>query len=228
MGLVTHVERWGMPAAIGMATEGVRAKYNIGAGGGGFGVADREIGAKLDGAKVLAAVDRMEHSAQHLSDWCMFAYASPLWNASENKKRFLQTVLNDWALFSAESGMVIQQKTFERMAAIIAVVAGGFALEQLQGASVNHTNGELAYQPKVTRSYLIHLLVAHDVEQFHATMLERDISLEQFENQRRRYYQTHWDSWAKHVEQVRTLLMNYDKAARTLFKQELAKQNGSH
>lgn len=44
MGLCTNIEKWQMPAAIGMATEAIRAKYNEGAGGGGFGMADIEIG----------------------------------------------------------------------------------------------------------------------------------------------------------------------------------------
>lgn len=48
-----------MPAAIGMATEGIRAKCNEGTVGAGFGPADYEIGAKLDGARVLAAVERI-------------------------------------------------------------------------------------------------------------------------------------------------------------------------
>lgn len=63
MGLVINVERWDMAAAISIATEGIRAKYNAGSGGGGFGVADREIGAKLDGAKILAVIDQMEITA---------------------------------------------------------------------------------------------------------------------------------------------------------------------
>lgn len=66
MGLVTSIEHWEMPAASGMATEGIRAKYSEGAGGGGFGAADYEIGAKLDGAKVLAAVERITMSREDL------------------------------------------------------------------------------------------------------------------------------------------------------------------
>lgn len=47
-GLVTSIEDWGMPSAIAMATEGVRAQYSGGVGGGGFGAADYEVDAKVD------------------------------------------------------------------------------------------------------------------------------------------------------------------------------------
>lgn len=47
MGLVTSIEHWEMPAASGMATEGIRAKYS-------------------EGAKVLAAVERITMSREDL------------------------------------------------------------------------------------------------------------------------------------------------------------------
>lgn len=223
MGLVINIEHWPMPAAIALATEGVRASYNQGCGGGGFGAADREIGAKLDGAKVLAVIDQMEITAQHLADWCLFAYASPLWNSTDNKTRFLETLMNDWAVLSFEQGTVIQKKTFERMSCIASIVAGAFALEQIQGVSIINTDRGLSYQPKLTRSYLIHLLVEHDIK--NASESARD---SEFESKRRRHYQTHWDAWHSNIEQMRTLLMNYDRSARILFKKTLEKQNGSY
>lgn len=73
MGLVVQIEHWPMSAAIALATEGVKANYNPGVGGGGFGAADREIGSKLDGAKVLAALERIKRREKHLVDWSLFA-----------------------------------------------------------------------------------------------------------------------------------------------------------
>ncbi|WP_165311036.1 hypothetical protein [Vibrio ziniensis] len=220
MGLVTSIERWEMPAAIGMATEGIRAKYNVGAGGGGFGAADFEIGAKLDGAKVLAAVERMSQTASHLADWTMFAYASPLWNSNENKTRLFESVLNDWVVRASEQGIMIQQRTHDKVKALIPIIAGGLALEQLGGAQTTAIEGKVKYTPTFTRAYLIHLLVESDCQ-------DKSELSEGFKKKRIRYYQNHWSDWNQHVEAIRTLLISYDQAARKLFKKELENKNGA-
>ncbi|AGN34144.1 hypothetical protein VPPG_00019 [Vibrio phage VD1] len=220
MGLVTSIERWEMPAAIGMATEGIRAKYNEGAGGGGFGAADYEIGAKLDGAKVLAAVERMASKAPHLADWSMFAYASPLWNSNENKTRLFESVMNDWVVCASEQGTMIQQRTHDKVKALIPVIAGGLALEQAGGAQTSLSEGSVKYTPTVTRAYLIHVLVEADSQ-------DKDELSDGFKKKRTRYYQNHWSDWNQHVEAIRTLLVSYDQAARKLFKKELENKNGA-
>ncbi|MGY2573742.1 hypothetical protein [Vibrio sp. C8] len=220
MGLVTSVERWEMPAAIGMATEGIRAKYNVGAGGGVFGAADYEIGSKLDGAKVLAAVERMSKSAPHLADWSMFAYASPLWNSNENKTRLFESVMNDWVVCASEQGTMIQQRTHDKVKALIPVIAGGLALEQAGGAQTTLSEGEVKYTPTFTRAYLIHILIEAD------SLAKNEFS-DEFKKKRARYYQNHWSDWNQHVEAIRTLLVSYDQAARKLFKKELENKNGA-
>lgn len=214
MGLVTSIERWEMPAAIGMATEGIRAKYNEGAGGGGFGAADYEIGAKLDGAKVLAAVERMASIAPHLADWSMFAYASPLWNSHDNKTKLFESVMNDWVVCASEQGTLIQQRTYDKVKALIPVIAGGLALEQAGGAQTSLAEGSIKYRPTVTRAYLIHVLVEVDCQ-------VKGEQSDGFKKKRARYYQNHWSDWSQHVEAIRTLLISYDQAARNLFKKEL-------
>ncbi|MEH0741160.1 hypothetical protein H4F05_06495 [Vibrio cholerae] len=214
MGLVTRIERWEMPAAIGMATEGIRAKYSEGAGGGGFGAADYEIGAKLDGAKVLAAVERMASIAPHLADWSMFAYASPLWNSHDNKARLFESVMNDWVVCASEQGTLIQQRTHDKVKALIPVIAGGLALEQAGGAQASLAEGSIKYTPTVTRAYLIHVLVEVDCQ-------VKGEQSDGFKKKRARYYQNHWSDWSQHVEAIRTLLISYDQAARNLFKKEL-------
>ncbi|NAW57178.1 MULTISPECIES: hypothetical protein [unclassified Vibrio] len=220
MGLVTNIERWEMPAAIGLATEGIRAKYNVGAGGGGFGAADVEIGSKLDGAKVLAAIERMAKTAPHLADWSMFAYASPLWNSEENKARLIDSVSNDWVVCASEQGVMIQKRTYERVKTLVPVIAGGLALEQLGGAQVSLTIDGLSYTPTLTKSYLIHVLAKADTEAESCTS-------ETYFKKRVRYYQKHWNDWSQHVEAIRTLLINYDIAARQMFKKELENKNGT-
>ena len=123
MGLVVQIERWSMAAAIALATEGIRAKYNSGVGGGGFGAADREIGAKLDAGKVLAVLDRIKKRQCHLSDWCLFAYASPGWNAKQNRERLLSALMNDWVMNGMVNDVLIQKRTFDKFAVIVPFVA---------------------------------------------------------------------------------------------------------
>ncbi len=221
MGLVINVERWDMSAAIGMATEGIRAKYNYGAGGGGFGGADIEIGSKLDGAKVLAAIERMASKAQHLADWSLFAYASPLWNSTDNKTRLFESALNDWVVASAEQGIMIQKRTYERVQALIPVVAGGLALEQIGGAQTCQNIDGVKYSPSLTRSYLIHILVEVDC-------LDKQETRESFKKKRIRFYQNHWADWDKHIQSIRTIFITYDKSARKMFKYYLISKTSSH
>ena len=221
MGFASSFERWEMPAAIGMATEGIRAKYSEGAGGGGFGAADYEIGVRLDGAKVLAAVERMALNAPHLADWTMFAYASPLWNSNENKARLFESVMNDWVVCAYEQGTLIQQRTHDKVKALIQVIAGGLALEQGRGAKGMISDGSITYTPTVTRAYLIHALVEFDCQ-------ARGKQGESFKKNRTRYYQNHWSDWNQHIEAIRTLLVGYDQAARKLFKKEIENKNGAN
>jgi hypothetical protein len=219
MGLVINIERWDMAAAIAMATEGVRAKYNSGGGGGGFGAADMEIGTKLDGAKVLSAVDNIGKKAQHLADWSMFAYASPMWNAKENKSRLIEHVLNDWVL-GRTNVATVQKKTIERIRSLIPAVAGSLALEQASGADTTMVKGEVQYNAGLTRTYLISILVSTD-------SIECKDQSEQFKTKRRRHYQNHWESWAQHIDEIRSLLTRYDVAARNLYKKELEFKSGA-
>ena len=220
MELATNIERWDMSAAIGMATEGIRATYRNGIGGGSFGAADIEIGSKLDGAKVLAAIERMASTAQHLADWSLFAYASPLWNSTDNKTRLFESALNDWVVAAAEQGIMIQKPTHDRIQALIPVVAGGLALEQIGGAQTCKDIDGVKYSPSLTRSYLIHVLVEVDC-------LDMQETNESFKRKRVRFYQNHWADWDNHIQSVRTLLIGYDKAARKLFKKELESKNGA-
>lgn len=221
MGLVTSIEHWGMPAAIGMATEGVRAKYSEGAGGGGFGAADYEIGAKLDGAKVLAAVENMANKAQHLSDWSLFAYASPGWNAKSNKERLIKCLMNDWVIAQSLKGVTIQKRTFEKFSVIVPIIAGGMALEQLSGPSVQQQNDHPVYLPSVPKAHLIALLVDYDRQQ-------KGENSEGFKKKRTRYYQTHWERWEEHIECLRTILVGYDVAAQVRFRAELENKMGTN
>lgn len=214
MGLCTNVEKWEMPAAIGMATEGIRAKYNVGAGGGGFGATDYEIGSKLDCAKVLVAIECMADKAPHLSDWSMFAYASPLWNSTENKSKLFESVLNDWVVCAAEQGVMIQQRTYDKVKLLIPVIAGGLALDQAGGAQTSYSADGVTYEPTYSRAFLIKVLVDADCQ-------NKVTFSEGFKKKRTRYYQANWSRWEEHVQAIRTLLISYDKAARKIFKIEL-------
>ncbi len=213
MGLLTIIERRDMSAAIGMATEGIRTKYNVESGAGGYRSADTDIGLKVYRAKVLCVVERMSNKAQHLADWCMFAYASPFWNAKENKARLVDAVLNDWVLNQLNSGLAVQPKTIERIRSLIPVIAGGLALEQASGSETTAFNGDMHDKPSLTRTYLISVLVSVDC-------IESNDQSEQFKNTRRRHYQTHWGSWVQHIDEIRALLTKYDVAARELFRKE--------
>ncbi|EOD5836009.1 hypothetical protein ACJYIM_002754 [Vibrio parahaemolyticus] len=214
MGLAVDIEHWEMPAAIGMATEGIRAKYNVGAGGGGYGASDYEIGSKLDGAKVLTAVERIAKKEPHLADWSMFAYASPLWNSTDNKVKLFETILNDWVVSSAERGVMIQQRTYERVKILLPLVAGGFALDLVGGAQTYQSASGVHHLPVYSRAHLIHLLVDYD------SKVKNDFT-DGFKNKRTRYYQNHWFEWESRVESIRTLLGLYDKKARKMFMKEL-------
>ncbi|GAB6263234.1 hypothetical protein [Photobacterium sp. R1] len=218
MGLATNIEKWDMSAAIGMATEGVRSSYNQGAGGGGFGAADREIASRIDGAKVLAAIDRIGKQAAHLADWSMFAYASPYWNGQQNRERFFNHVLHDWVMSWACKGVYIQERTFNRVKAMLPVIAGGLALEQATGAEISEwtvvgqkLKQELQYQPTATKALLIRALVEQDC-------LDKGEDSEAFQKKRQRCYQNHWSDWSQHVETIRSQLIQYDRLARKMFK----------
>ncbi|USD68119.1 hypothetical protein [Vibrio sp. SCSIO 43136] len=221
MGLATNVERWHLPAAVGMATEAIRAKYNDGAGGGGFGAADREIGSKLDAGKVLSAIDDVGTLGQHLSDWVYFAYASPLWNRTSLSKRFLKHLSHDWAVECMVAGIPLQEKTFRRIESILTLIAGGLALEQATGAKVEKENGELTYKTIYKRSDLIRALVLHDAEVTGNKTVR-------YWHTRTRYYQTHWEAIQHHIDLVRDILMRYDSLSRKEFKKAIEKQNGSN
>ncbi|MHC6527659.1 hypothetical protein [Vibrio proteolyticus] len=214
MGLATNIEKWPMPAAIGMATEGIKAKRNDGLVGGGFGAADHHIATKIDGAKVLLTIERMQKKAAHLADWSLFAYASPLWNSKANKTRLVENVINDWVVLSSEQGVTIQKRTYLKVKALVSTIAGNLALEQVSGAQTCFDQDGIQYVPGLSRQFLIKALVEVDCN-------DKGIEDEQFRKKRTRYYQKHWSDWVTHVEAIRTLLINYDKSARKFFKKEL-------
>ncbi|WPC72940.1 hypothetical protein [Vibrio porteresiae] len=215
MGLVVNIEHWPMAAAIALATEGVRASYNHGGGfGGGFGATDREIGSKLDGAKVLAVIECIGKKFKHLEDWMLFAYASPGWNDTRNRERFLTTALNDWAFAWLAKGVVVQERTGSKFRVILPLIASAFALEQASGAKVDNVNGDIYYSSAVKRESLISMLVDDDC------ILKGEYS-DAFKKKRKRYYQANWSRWQEHIEIARTILINYDKYAQKLFKEEL-------
>ncbi|MBY7960044.1 hypothetical protein K6U58_00145 [Vibrio fluvialis] len=221
MGLVTNIEHWPMSAAIALATEGVKANYNPGVGGGGFGAADREIGSKLDGAKVLAALERIKRREKHLVDWSLFAYASPGWNANSNKERLIKCLMNDWVIAQSLKGVTIQKRTFQKFSVIVPIIAGGMALEQLSGPSVQQQNDRPVYLPLVPKAHLIALLVDYDCQQ-------KGENSEGFKKKRTRYYQTHWERWEEHIECIRTILIGYDVAAQVRFRAELENKMGTN
>ncbi|ELH4236326.1 hypothetical protein ROW45_002871 [Vibrio fluvialis] len=221
MGLVTNIEHWPMSAAIALATEGVKANYNPGVGGGGFGAADREIGSKLDGAKVLAALERIKRREKHLVDWSLFAYASPGWNANSNKERLIKCLMNDWVIAQSLKGVTIQKRTFEKFSVIVPIIAGGMALEQLSGSSVQQQNDHPVYLPLVPKAHLIALLVDYDCQQ-------KGENSEGFKKKRTRYYQTHWERWEEHIDCIRTILVGYDVAAQVRFRAELENKMGTN
>ncbi|EKO3390390.1 hypothetical protein OMA37_002179 [Vibrio fluvialis] len=221
MGLVTNIEHWPMSAAIALATEGVKANYNPGVGGGGFGAADREIGSKLDGAKVLAALERIKRREKHLVDWSLFAYASPGWNANSNKERLIKCLMNDWVIAQSLKGVTIQKRTFQKFSVIVPIIAGGMALEQLSGPSVQQQNDHPVYLPLVHKAHLIALLVDYDCQQ-------KGENSEGFKKKRTRYYQTHWERWEEHIECIRTILVGYDVAAQVRFRAELENKMGTN
>ncbi|HHX8716620.1 hypothetical protein [Vibrio alginolyticus] len=221
MGLCTNIEKWQMPAAIGMATEAIRAKYNEGAGGGGFGMADIEIGSKLDAGKVLSTLDQINAVHPHLSDWAFFAYASPLWNSQSLTHRFIEHLLNDWLVDCCFTGITLQAKVVKRIEAILPLVAGGFALEQMAGADVQFVAGEGHYKPVASRTALIDTLVNHDC-------VVNQVNSETFKKKRKRYYQTHFDVIKPHIECIRTILLEYDSLCQKLFRIGVEKQNGSN
>lgn len=220
MGLATNIEHWDMSAAIGMATEGVRAKYNTGGGGGGFGAADMEIASKLDGGKILAVVHQMGLQFENLALWVMFAYASPNWNRSSNSHKLFEFVINDWVFECAAEGNFIQMSMFERIQTILPMVAGGLALEQLSGADVSGGRNELVYHPVAERKALIATLVEHDCD-------NKGVFSDSFRKKRARYYQSHWDRFSVHIEHLRSIIVKYDTLARKIYKKQLEKQLGS-
>ncbi|EOW9127444.1 hypothetical protein ACN1T7_001761 [Vibrio cholerae] len=222
MGLVVNLEHWPMPAAIALATEGVRANYNSGCGGGGFGAADREMACKIDGAKILSVIDAISHTDQHLADWCLFAYASPGWNSHKLTDRLIEHIAADWVFVHHEkTGEFIQKRTYSKIVAILPLIAGGLALEQASGACSDVCRGELVYNPAATKSAIIHELVHYDSE------LASDQSIS-FLKSRARYYQNHWDRIEQHIETIRSLLVCYDKAAQTKFKKLLENKMGAN
>lgn len=222
MGLVVQIEHWPMPAAIALATEGVRANYNQGCGGGGFGAADREIGSKLDGAKVLAVIDEIAKNARHLSDWCLFAYSSPGWNSTRLTERLVENVAYDWVFSRYEQyNEIVQIRTYNKITPLIPLIAAGVALEQASGAEINKVNGELVYSPVATKIQLIQMLVSCDAKE------ANDDSLS-FKKKRTIYYQKHWSRISVHVDTIKMILMRYDRIASKRFKEELAKEMGAN
>lgn len=220
MGLATNIEHWDMSAAIGMATEGIRAKYNAGGGGGGFGAADMEIASKLDGGKVLAAVDAIGHEHRHLELWSMYAYASPLWNRHSNRDQLFEYIINDWVFDCAAQGVFVQERTYIRIKSLLPLVAGGLALEQHSGADTLKNHNGLSYVPVANRASFINVLVDVDCAQ-------KGVDSESFVKKRTRYYQNHWSDWQAHIEAVRSIITKYDILARKLYKKELEKKNGA-
>ena len=215
MGLVIQVERWPMPAVIGLATEGVKSNYNFEAGGGGYGAADRQMGAKLDGAKVLAVLDRMEKRERHLADWCFFAYASSGWNAKQNRERLLTTLMNDWVITNCVvHDVLIQRRTFNKFAVIVPYLVAGMALELAGDASVLESTQGLTYVSPTNKASLIALLVDYDCR-------EKCDHSDGFKRKRTRYYQTNWRRWQEHIECLRTIVMGYERSAQAMFKKEL-------
>lgn len=222
MGLVVRIEHWPMAAAIALATEGVRANYNQGCGGGGFGAADREIGSKLDGAKVLAVIDEIAKNARHLSDWCLFAYSSPGWNSTRLTERLVENVAYDWVFSRYEQyNEIVQIRTYNKITPLIPLIAAGVALEQASGAEINKVNGELVYSPVATKIQLIQMLASCDAKE------ANDDSLS-FKKKRTIYYQKHWSRISVHVDTIKMILMRYDRIASKRFKEELAKEMGAN
>lgn len=211
MGLVVGIERWPMPVAINMATDGITTKPIEGVSVKSGSDSDLEIGRRLDGAKVLSAVDAMD---AHLSDWSYFAYASPGWNNQGNRRRLVESVAADWVFEMLRQGHLIQRRTYDKVLPLIPFIAGGVAIELSEGARTEMVRSEIWYLPAVSRSTLIEVLVEYDCE-------HKKVNSESFKKRRKRYYQNNWERWQGHVDVIRTVLMGYDQAAQKSFKKHL-------
>ena len=210
MGLVVNIESWPLSAAVAMATEGIRAKYTTDAGGGGFGAAAKEIGAKLDGAKVLNTLDEMLGCAPHLVHWSLFAYASPSWNNTKQKEKLIDCVVSDWVAHQFARGVCIQKRTYERVRSLVPFIAGGLAMEQNSGVDTVFNSDGVTYSAVAPRGLLIEVLVQEDC-------IKNDCTSETYKKKRTRYYQSNWDRINGHVDAIRDILISYDKAAQILY-----------
>lgn len=235
MGLVVNIEHWPMPAAIALATEGIRAKYTTDCGGGGFGAADKEIGCKLDGAKVLAVIDAMAESERHLADWCLFAYASPGWSSPKLTNRLIENIAYDWVFVHHEkTGEFIQKRTYSKILSIIPLIAGGLALEQASGACTDLFTNRLVYSPAATRAQLTERLINHDIQNlpvdcdFGGHCECKSVQLAKIARERARYYQKHWDRVECHIDTIRSILIGYDKRAQQTYKKMLENKMGAN
>lgn len=94
------------------------------------------------------------------------------------------------------TGITLQVKVVKRIEAILPLVAGGFALEQMAGADVQFVAGEGHYKPVASRTALIDTLVNHDC-------VVNQVNSETFKKKRKRYYQTHFDVIKPHIECIR-------------------------
>lgn len=129
--------------------------------------------------------------------------------------------MNDWVIAQSLKGVTIQKRTFEKFSVIVPVIAGGMALEQLSGPSVQQQNDHPVYFPLVPKAHLIPLLVDYDCQQ-------KGENSEGFKKKRTRYYQTHWERWEEHIECIRTILIGYDVAAQVRFRAELENKMGTN
>ncbi|PNG64997.1 hypothetical protein CRN61_17835 [Vibrio vulnificus] len=235
MGLVVDIEHWPMPAAIALATEGIRAKYTTDCGGGGFGAADKEIGCKLDGARVLAVIDAMAECDRHLADWCLFAYASPGWSSTKLTNRLIENIAYDWVFVHHElTGEFIQKRTYSKILSIIPLIAGGLALEQASGACTALFTNRLVYSPAATRAQLTEQLINHDMQEVsidchcsHGCQC-KSTQLAKFARERARYYQKHWGRIEGHIDTIRSILIGYDRRAQQTYKKMLENKMGAN
>lgn len=214
MGFVIALERWPMSAAISLATKGLNTRNALEMRGGGFDAVDLEIGIRLDGAKVLRAVDAMH---EHLTDWSYFAYASPGWSNHGNRVRLVDSIAADWVFDNLAKGVLIQKRTYDKMASLIPYIASGLAIELSSGAKTEVKSGEVRYVSNLSRSTFIALLVEFECK-------VKSVFSESYKKKRKRYYQNNWKRWQAHIEMIRGIVVRYDNAAQKSFEKHLNKK----
>lgn len=160
--------------------------------------------------RTKAVLDEVARESEQLADWLYFVYVPSLAEGGPTHQRLFDAI--ETQCQQANHGS--DRLPIAPLRSLIPLIVGGFALKMGGSHELISRNFLSNEPPTFTRSYLINALVEHDC------YVAGDNS-EAYKQKQRESYRIQWFSWQHHIQSLVQFLLQWDQAARTLFKNKL-------